>query len=135
MLTISVLETGFFGRSVIAMKLAFFNNFTLGVVKGDKIVDISKAVPVDEHNHAQGLLNRIIESFDDYRPGIEKLVAAEEGVDIASVTFNSPVPKPHNIVCMAVNYMEDGTRDEPAPINAFPKSPNAVLPDLSLIHI
>ena len=30
---------------------------------------------------------------------------------------------------MAVNYMEDGTRDEPAPINAFPKSPNAVLPD------
>ena len=111
------------------MKLAFFNNFTLGVVKGDKIVDISKAVPVDEHNHAQGLLNRIIESFDDYRPGIEKLVASEEGVDIASVTFNSPVPKPHNIVCMAVNYMEDGTRDEPAPINAFPKSPNAVLPD------
>ena len=50
MLTISVLETGFFGRSVIAMKLAFFNNFTLGVVKGDKIVDISKAVPVNEHN-------------------------------------------------------------------------------------
>ena len=35
------------------MKLAFFNNFTLGVVKGDKIVDISKAVPVNEHNHAQ----------------------------------------------------------------------------------
>ena len=108
------------------MKLAFFNNFTLGVVKGDKIVDISEAVPVNEHNHAQGLLNRIIESFDDYRPGIEKLVASEDGVDISSVTFDSPVPNPHNIVCMAVNYMEDGTRDEPAPINAFPKSPNAV---------
>jgi len=75
------------------MKLAFFNNFTLGVVKGDKIVDISKAVPVNEHNHAQGLLNRIIESFDDYRPGIEELVAAEQGVDVTSVIFNSPVPK------------------------------------------
>ena len=30
---------------------------------------------------------------------------------------------------MAVNYMEDGTRDEPAPINAFQKSPNAVIGD------
>ena len=29
---------------------------------------------------------------------------------------------------MAVNYMEDGTRKEAAPINAFLKSPNCVLP-------
>jgi len=28
---------------------------------------------------------------------------------------------------MAVNYMEDGTRDAPAPINAFHKSPNAII--------
>ena len=45
------------------MKLAFFNDFTLGVVKDDKIVDISEAIPVNEHNHPQGLLNRIIEAF------------------------------------------------------------------------
>ena len=40
-----------------------------------------------------------------------------------------PLPKPCNIVCMAVNYMEDGTRAEPAPINAFLKSPHAVIGD------
>jgi 2-keto-4-pentenoate hydratase/2-oxohepta-3-ene-1,7-dioic acid hydratase in catechol pathway len=28
---------------------------------------------------------------------------------------------------MAVNYMEDGTRTEPAPINAFLKSPSAII--------
>jgi 2-keto-4-pentenoate hydratase/2-oxohepta-3-ene-1,7-dioic acid hydratase in catechol pathway len=28
---------------------------------------------------------------------------------------------------MAVNYMEDGTRKEPAPINAFHKSPSAII--------
>src|SRR4029077_6050475 len=28
-----------------------------------------------------------------------------------------------------VNYMEDGTRSEPAPINAFLKSPSAVIGD------
>jgi 2-keto-4-pentenoate hydratase/2-oxohepta-3-ene-1,7-dioic acid hydratase in catechol pathway len=30
---------------------------------------------------------------------------------------------------MAVNYMEDGTRSEPAPINAFHKSPSSVIGD------
>jgi len=30
---------------------------------------------------------------------------------------------------MAVNYMEDGSRREPAPINAFLKSPNAIIGD------
>ena len=43
------------------------------------------------------------------------------------VRIRPPLPKPYNIVCMAVNYMEDGTRSEPAPINAFHKSPNSVI--------
>jgi len=43
------------------------------------------------------------------------------------VQIRPPLPKPANIVCMAVNYMEDGTRTEPAPINAFLKSPSAVI--------
>ena len=35
---------------------------------------------------------------------------------------------------MAVNYMEDGTRSEPAPINAFHKSPSAVIgPDETMV--
>ena len=38
-----------------------------------------------------------------------------------------PLPKPTNIDCMAVNYMEDGTRSAPAPINAFHKSPIAII--------
>jgi 2-keto-4-pentenoate hydratase/2-oxohepta-3-ene-1,7-dioic acid hydratase in catechol pathway len=115
------------------LKLVFFNNHTLGVVKGDKVVDISKVVPVSEHDHPQGLLNRVITSFEEYRNPIQRLVDSVEGVDISTMTFDSPTPRPHNIVCMAVNYMEDGTRDAPAPINAFHKSPNAVLSDAGVI--
>jgi 2-keto-4-pentenoate hydratase/2-oxohepta-3-ene-1,7-dioic acid hydratase in catechol pathway len=43
------------------------------------------------------------------------------------VKIRPPLPRPINIDCMAVNYMEDGTLKEPAPINAFHKSPNAVI--------
>jgi 2-keto-4-pentenoate hydratase/2-oxohepta-3-ene-1,7-dioic acid hydratase in catechol pathway len=43
------------------------------------------------------------------------------------VRLRAPLPRPVNIDCMAVNYMEDGTRKEPAPINAFHKSPNSII--------
>ena len=46
---------------------------------------------------------------------------------VASVRIRPPVPGPRTIVCMAVNYMEDGTRSAPAPINAFHKSPSAII--------
>jgi 2-keto-4-pentenoate hydratase/2-oxohepta-3-ene-1,7-dioic acid hydratase in catechol pathway len=46
---------------------------------------------------------------------------------VSSVRIKPPLPKPSTVVCMAVNYMEDGTRAEPAPINAFLKSPSAIV--------
>src|SRR5262249_45606325 len=50
-----------------------------------------------------------------------------KGVPVSSVRIRPPLPRPGNIDCMAVNYMEDGTRSEPAPINAFHKASSAVI--------
>ncbi len=58
---------------------------------------------------------------------LEEAAARGSGVPVAGVRIRPPLPKPVNIDCMAVNYMEDGTRTEPAPINAFHKSPAAVI--------
>ncbi len=109
------------------MKLAFFDDFKLGVVKGDNVVDVSSVVSGVPHTSPQELINRVIAGFDDHRANIEALVAAENGVPVSSVRLRPPLPKPYSIVCMAVNYMEDGTRDEPAPINAFLKSPHCIV--------
>ena len=109
------------------MKLAFFDDFKLGVVKGDNVVDVSSVVSGVPHTSPQDLINRVIAGFDDHRANIEALVAAESGVPVNSVRIRPPLPKPYSIVCMAVNYMEDGTRDEPAPINAFLKSPHCIV--------
>ena len=54
---------------------------------------------------------------------------------MAEVSIRPPHPTPNNIVAMAVNYMEDGTREEPAPINAFHKSSNSVIGDNDTIII
>ena len=68
----------------------------------------------------------MIERFAEYKGRLEEAVARGQGVPVV-VRIRPPLPKPYNIVCMAVNYMEDGTRSEPAPINAFHKSPNSVI--------
>ena len=109
------------------MKLLFFDDFKLGVLKGDAVVDVSQVVRDIPHTGPHNLISGLIERFADYRKRLEEAVASGKGVPVGQVRIRPPLPKPVNIVCMAVNYMEDGTRTEPAPINAFLKSPNAVI--------
>src|SRR5213596_3520173 len=109
------------------MKLLFFDDFKLGVLKGDAVVDVSDVVRGIPHTGPHNLLSGLIERFADYKGRLEEAVQRGQGVAVSQVKVRPPVPKPYNIVCMAVNYMEDGTRAEPAPINAFHKSPNSVI--------
>ena len=109
------------------MRLAFHDDFKLGILREDSVVDCSQAIEGIRHTSPQDLLNQLIGGFAERRGQLEEIASRGSGVPIGQVRLRSPLPKPHNIVCMAVNYMEDGTRDEPAPKNAFLKSPNSVI--------
>src|ERR671924_1415771 len=109
------------------MKLLFFDDFKLGILKGDTVVDVSQAVGDIPHTGPHNLISGLIERFGDYRSALEKATADGKGMPIDKVRIRPPLPRPVNIDAMAVNYMEDGTRKEPAPINAFHKSPGAII--------
>jgi 2-keto-4-pentenoate hydratase/2-oxohepta-3-ene-1,7-dioic acid hydratase in catechol pathway len=110
------------------MKILYFNDFRLGVLKGDNsVVDVTALVQDIPHVGPGDLINGLIERFSSYRQKLEQAVAQGQGVPLASVRIRPPLPKPTTIDCMAVNYMEDGTRSAPAPINAFHKSPSAII--------
>ena len=109
------------------MKLLFFNDFQLGVMKGDNVVDVSEVVSDIPNLEPQQLINGLIFNFASYREKLEAAVRASEGLPVSTVRVRPPLPRPGNIACMAVNYMEDGTRDEPARIQVFQKSPNAII--------
>tara|TARA_Y100001934_G_scaffold49004_1_gene59558 strand:- start:5424 stop:6350 length:927 start_codon:yes stop_codon:yes gene_type:complete len=109
------------------MKLLHFDDFRLGVLNGDNVVDVSYIANEIPHIGPHDRINGLIENFDNFRDRLETAAASGNGTSIANVRIRPPLPKPGNIDCMAVNYMEDGTRDAPAPINAFHKSPNAVI--------
>jgi 2-keto-4-pentenoate hydratase/2-oxohepta-3-ene-1,7-dioic acid hydratase in catechol pathway len=122
------------------MKLLYFNDFRLGVLKGERVVDVTPVVQNVPHTGPGNLIIGVIERWSELRGPIDKAAAAGSGLPVAQVKIRPPLPKPVNVDCMAVNYMEDGTRKEPAPINAFHKSPGCVvghgdtviLPDIAL---
>lgn len=109
------------------MKLGFFDDYRLGVVNGDAIVDVMSAVADVPRLGPGDLINGVIARFSELRPAIEAAAKTGKQIPLASVRLRPPLPKPVTIDCMAVNYMEDGTRDAPAPINAFHKSPSAII--------
>jgi 2-keto-4-pentenoate hydratase/2-oxohepta-3-ene-1,7-dioic acid hydratase in catechol pathway len=108
------------------MKLAFFDDFKLGVVKGDQIVDVSAVVKDIPHTGPGDLMSGLIAAFSDYRGALEK-ASAGPGVPLSGVRIRPPVPKPGNIVCMAVNYMENGTLPKKPQINGFHKAATAII--------
>ena len=116
------------------MKLLFFDDFKLGVLKGDAVVDVSQVVGDIPHLGPHDLISGLIERFSAYRKRLEEAASRGQGVPLSRVRVRPPLPRPVNVDCMAVNYMEDGTRAEPAPINAFHKSPGAIIgPDDTMV--
>jgi 2-keto-4-pentenoate hydratase/2-oxohepta-3-ene-1,7-dioic acid hydratase in catechol pathway len=109
------------------MKLAFFDDYKLGVVLGDGIVDVSAVVHDIPHTGPGNLISGLIENFSTWRGRLDAAAKAGKPVPLAGVRLRAPLPKPGNVACMAVNYMEDGTRTAPAPLNAFHKAPSAII--------
>jgi 2-keto-4-pentenoate hydratase/2-oxohepta-3-ene-1,7-dioic acid hydratase in catechol pathway len=117
------------------MKLAFFDDYKLGVVVGDKIVDVSSATKGIKALGPQDVIRGVIEQWSTYKDKLAKAAKKGKAKPLAKAKLRPPLPKPENIICMAVNYMEDGTLPEPAPINAFMKSPSSVIGDGGVMEL
>ena len=108
------------------MKLAFYDDFRLGVVKDDHILDAMSAVEGMSFRRPQDLIEEVIINWVDMRPRIDSAIEGRAGVPLGSVRMRPPVPRPPKLICAAVNYLEFGMR-EPAVLDAFLKSPTAVI--------
>ncbi|MGZ3352900.1 MAG: fumarylacetoacetate hydrolase family protein, partial [Xanthobacteraceae bacterium] len=68
------------------MKLMYFDDYKLGVVKGDAVVDVSSVVQNIAHTGPHDLINGVIARFAEYRPLLEEAAARGKGVPLAGVT-------------------------------------------------
>ncbi|MBI3637955.1 MAG: fumarylacetoacetate hydrolase family protein [Candidatus Rokubacteria bacterium] len=111
------------------MRLVLFDDWKLGVLRDASVIDVSAAVRDIPRLGPHDLINGLIARFADYRGRLEDAAGRGAPLPLGGVRLRPPLPRPTTIVCMAVNYMEDGTLSEPAPINAFLKSPSAIIGD------
>ena len=107
------------------MKLALFNDFRLGVLKADTVVDVTRAIE-DLTNTPQHLISRVIQEFPRLRPQLEEAAAEGKEIPLEQVRVRPPLPQPTKLICAAVNYTEFGRRP-PGPMDAFLKSPSAII--------
>lgn len=111
------------------MKLVFFDDYKLGIVRGDRVIDAAPVLMGINAPTPQDLINAVIAEWDSrFREAFQWVQTTDnQGVPLSGVKLRAPLPHPGKIVCMAANYMEDGALKEPRPINAFLKSSDSVI--------
>jgi 2-keto-4-pentenoate hydratase/2-oxohepta-3-ene-1,7-dioic acid hydratase in catechol pathway len=87
------------------MRLTRYNGGHIGVVRGDKIYDVTDAAGVDIRQWPPVGMVQLIADFDKRRAAIE--AAAREGassVSFADAHLETPVPWPNKLIAIPVNY-------------------------------
>ena len=89
------------------MKLARFDDDRIGIVHGDKIVDVTEIVGATPGEWPPVAMNRLIANFGKYRAKLDA-AAKSASKPLASVRLLTPVPWPNKVVAYPVNYHEHG---------------------------
>lgn len=106
------------------MQFVHFDDYRLGVLAGDNVVDISDLVGQIGVG-PQSRIAALIANWEGLAPQINEATGGG-GVPLSSVQLRPSVPKPGQLVCAAVNYIEAG-RPEAGPFNAFLKAPTSII--------
>ena len=108
------------------MKLVLYNDYRLGVLRDQQVVDAMSALEGLHLRRPQDLMEEVITGWTELKPKIEFAIEGKEAEPADSVRLRAPVPRPRKLICAAVNYLEFGQR-EPAVLDAFLKSPTAII--------
>ena len=89
------------------MKITRFDNGRIGLVTGERIVDVSDVVGGDVDAGPPVAMNRLIADFARLRPALDA-AAARPGVPLASVKLLTPVPAASKVIAYPINYHDHG---------------------------
>ena len=108
------------------MKLALYNDHSLGVIKEDSITDAMAALEGITFHSAQEMMQMVIAGWSELGPKIEQVTEGQGGMALNDVRLRAPLPRPGQMVCLAGNYVEPA-HPEREEFNAFLKSTSAVI--------
>lgn len=87
------------------MRLCRFNSNRLGVVKDDKVFDVTEALDVlPAVSYPLPCVDLLIANLDEVRARIDEILPSASSCALADVTLLSPVANPGKLVAAPVNY-------------------------------
>jgi len=116
------------------MRIVFYNDFRLGVLRDSEVIDIHPALGNMHYSSPQDLINQVISGWEELKPVIEGHVGKAKGLPLNQVRLRAPVPKPPRLMSGILSYLEDGKRP-PADPDFFLKSPSCVIGDGDTVEL
>lgn len=116
------------------MKLVLFDEFRLGVLRDDSVIDVTSALPNHDPGLGAAFFVRLCQDFEALRPKLEQAASAGKAVPLASVRLRPSVLNPSKVLAAASNYGKHV--DEMRPrlkeqwllnFGVFLKSPSAII--------
>lgn len=87
------------------MRLALFDDYRLGVVAGERIVDVTGILPAhDADPVSAGWWRALCRDFAGLRPALQAAAAAGPAVALTGVRLRAPALNPSKIIACASNY-------------------------------
>lgn len=112
------------------MKIAVFNENSVGVVNGENIVDVTELTGWDKQD-PQGSLVKFMGNFNDLKPKIETSLNDCPVYTIDEISLRAPIPNPSKIVAAPINYIlhkeEMNTALTVDRLGFFLKSPSSII--------
>lgn len=116
------------------MRIARFDDDRIGIVRDDRVLDVTEPVAGQLAVAPYSLARRLVAQFDAVRPLLERLAGeagSAGGRPLDQVRLRAPVPDPTKIVAAPVNYRDhQAEMNEAAQVDSlgfFLKSPASVL--------
>jgi len=89
------------------MNIVLFDDFKPGILKNDRVFDISSLLPgIDYAHHPRDTVQQLITRYDELAPRITALTTQSAGIPLASVRLRQPSPDPQQLLCAAKNYRD-----------------------------
>jgi 2-keto-4-pentenoate hydratase/2-oxohepta-3-ene-1,7-dioic acid hydratase in catechol pathway len=88
------------------MRLAWFDENRLGVVRGDRVHDVTDVLSALSITYPYPPGDPLIAKLDELRPQLEAAADKADGKPVADVSFHSPVNNPTKVMGTPANYLK-----------------------------
>jgi 2-keto-4-pentenoate hydratase/2-oxohepta-3-ene-1,7-dioic acid hydratase in catechol pathway len=107
------------------LRYVFYNDFKPGLIKDDKVIDISDVLDVKHYQTPQMIVERFIIDYEELKPELERALKEKKGTPLKDVRLRQPIPKPGLFLCGIGGYGEGEGRKRP--LNFFLKGWTSII--------